>query len=75
MITYIKEERSPGYGESDPFEYSRLLTCEKSGLELGLALAAGPLGNLAAKKADRPKELAWHTGKALPEEKKPQDLL
>jgi hypothetical protein len=36
---YIKEERSPGYGESDPCEYSRLLTCEKSGLELGLALA------------------------------------
>ncbi len=24
--------------------------CEKSGLELGLAIAAGPLGNLAAKR-------------------------
>jgi hypothetical protein len=24
-------------------------TCEKSGLELGLAQAAGPLGNLAAR--------------------------
>ncbi len=33
-----------------------------------LALAAGPLGNLAAKKADHPKELAWRAGKALPEE-------
>jgi hypothetical protein len=29
--------------------------CEKSGLELGLALAAGPFDNLAAEKADRPK--------------------
>ena len=28
-------------------------TCEKSGLELGLAQAAGPLGNLAARQADR----------------------
>ncbi len=45
---YISEERSPGYGESDPCEYSRLLTCKKSGLELCLALAADPLGNLAA---------------------------
>jgi hypothetical protein len=68
---YINEERNPGYGESDPCEYARLLTCEKSGLELGLVLAAGPLGNLAAEKADRPKELAWHVGKALPEERKP----
>ncbi len=72
---YINEERSPGYGVSDPCEYSRLLTFEKSGLELGLALAAGPLGNLAAEKADRPKELAWHAEKALPEERKPQDIL
>jgi hypothetical protein len=72
---YINEERSPGYGESDPCEYSRLLMCEKLGLELGLALAACPLGNLAAKKADRPKELAWCGGKALPEERKPQDIL
>jgi hypothetical protein len=46
----LNEERSPGYGESDPCKYSRLLTCEKSGLELGLAQAAGPLGNLAARK-------------------------
>jgi hypothetical protein len=38
-------------------------------------LAAGPLGNLAAEKADRPKELAWRAGKALPEERKPQDIL
>ncbi len=67
----MNEERSPGYGESDPCEYSWLLTCQKSGLELGLALAAGPLGNLAAKKADRPKALAWHAGKTLPEERKP----
>jgi hypothetical protein len=29
------------------------LTCEKSGLELGLAQAAGPLGNLAARQTDR----------------------
>jgi hypothetical protein len=50
--------KKEGYGESDPCEYSRLLTCEKSGLELSLALAAGPLGNLAAEKADRSKELA-----------------
>jgi hypothetical protein len=28
---------------------------EKSGLELGLAQAAGPLGNLVARQADRPK--------------------
>ncbi len=72
---YINEERSPGYGESDPSKYSTLLTCEKSGLELGLALAAGPLGNLAVEKADQPKELAWRVGKALPEERKPQDIL
>jgi hypothetical protein len=32
---------------------------EKSGKELGLALAAGPLGNLTAEKADWPKALAW----------------
>jgi hypothetical protein len=51
MYDYLNEERSPGYGESNPCEYSRLLTCEKSGLELGLALAAGPLGNLAARKS------------------------
>ncbi len=41
----------------------------KSGLELGLALAAGPLGNLAAEKADWPKELASRAGKALLEER------
>jgi hypothetical protein len=57
MYDYFNEEGSPGY-ESDPCEYSRLLTCEKSGLGLGLALASGPLGNLAAEKVDRPKELA-----------------
>jgi hypothetical protein len=45
---YINKEQSPGYGESDTCKYSRLLTGEKSSLELGLALAAGPLGNLAA---------------------------
>ena len=28
-------------------------TCEKSGLELGLAQAAGPLGNLAARQTER----------------------
>jgi hypothetical protein len=28
-------------------------TCQKSGLELGLAQAAGPLGNLAARQTDR----------------------
>jgi hypothetical protein len=72
---YINEDRSPGYGESDPCKYSRLLMCKKSGLELGLALAAGPRGNLAAEKADRPKELAWHAGKALPDKRKPQDML
>ncbi len=27
--------------------------CEKSGLELGMAHAAGPLGNLAARQTDR----------------------
>jgi hypothetical protein len=75
LYDYINEERSPGYVESDPCEYSRLLKCEKSDLELGLALAASPLGNLAPEKADRPKKLAWHAGKALPEERKPQDLL
>jgi hypothetical protein len=72
---YINEERSPGYGESNRCEYSRLLMCEKSGLELSLALAVSPLGNLAAEKADRPKELAWRGEKALPEERKPQDIL
>jgi hypothetical protein len=51
LYGYLNEERSPGYGESNPCEYSRLLTCKKSGLELGLALAAGPLGNLAARKS------------------------
>ncbi len=75
LYDYIKEERSPGFGESDPCKYFRLLTCKKSGLELGLALAASPLGNLAAEKADRPKELAWRVGKALLEKRKPQDLL
>jgi hypothetical protein len=75
LYDYINEERSPGYGESDPCKYSRLLMCEKSGLELGLALAARPPGNLVAKKADQPKELAWRAGKALPEERKPQDIL
>jgi hypothetical protein len=75
LYDYLNEERSPGYGESDPYEYSRLLMCEKSGLELDLALAAAPLGNLSAEKADRPKELAWRVGRALPEERKPQDIL
>ncbi len=42
-------------------------SCAKS-LELGLALATGPLGNLVAEKADRPKELTWRAGKALLEE-------
>ncbi len=46
-----------------------------SGLELGLALTADLWVNLVAEKADRPKELAWHMGKALPEERKPQDIL
>ncbi len=74
---HINEERSLGYGKSDPCEYSRLLTCEKSGLELGLALAASPLGYLAAEKADRPKELAWRMGGggALPEERKLKKIL
>jgi hypothetical protein len=62
---YIIEERSPVYGGSDPCKYPRLLTCEKSVLELGLALAACPLGNLAAKKADQPKELAWRGGESF----------
>jgi hypothetical protein len=45
------------------------LRIKKLGLELGLALAAGPLGNLAAEKADRPKALAWRGGGGiLPEE-------
>jgi hypothetical protein len=56
-----------GYRESDTCQYSPP-TCEKSGLELGLAQAAGPLGNLAARQADQPKELAWLAEKALPEE-------
>ncbi len=51
LYDYLNEERSPGYGESDPCVYSRLLMCEKQGLELGLVQAAGPLGNLAAKKS------------------------
>jgi hypothetical protein len=38
------------------------LRTKKSGIELGLALAAGPPGNLVAKKADQPKTLAWHGG-------------
>jgi hypothetical protein len=38
------------------------LRAKKSAIEPGLALAAGPLGNLVAKKADRPKTLAWHRG-------------
>jgi hypothetical protein len=33
-----------------------------------------PLGNLTAEKVDRPKELALRPGKALPEERKPQDI-
>ncbi len=68
LYDYLNEERSPGYGESDPCIYSRLLMREKSGLELGLAFAAGPLGNHLAKKADRSKELAWRAEKALPGE-------
>jgi hypothetical protein len=66
LYEYLYEERSPGYRESDQCEYSRLLKCKKSGLELGLAQTAGPLGNLAARKADRPKEPAWRAEKALP---------
>jgi hypothetical protein len=61
---YLNEERSPGYGESNPCQYSRLLTYEKSGLELGLAQAAGPLGNLRPGKADWPKELARRAKKS-----------
>ncbi len=33
-------------------------TCKKSGLELYLAQDAGPLGNLAARQADRQQKLA-----------------
>jgi hypothetical protein len=62
LYNYLNEERSPGYGESDPCQYSRLLTCEKSGLELGQAQAAGPQGNLRPE-ADWPKELARHAKK------------
>jgi hypothetical protein len=51
LYEYLNKERSPGYGESDPCEYSRLLTCKKSGLELGLAQAASPLGKLAERKS------------------------
>ncbi len=68
LYNYLNEERSPGYGEINPCEYSRLLTCEKQGLEVSLALAAGPVGNLHPGKVDRPKELAWHAEKALPGE-------
>ncbi len=35
-----------------------LPTCKKSGLELCLAQDAGPLGNLAARQADRQRKLA-----------------
>jgi hypothetical protein len=57
---------------------ANILDCwraKTSGLELGLALGADLWVNLAAEKADRPKELAWHVGKALPEERKTQDIL
>jgi hypothetical protein len=49
---FIYEERSPSYGEIYPCQYSPP-TCEKSGLELGLAQDAGPPGNLAARQTDR----------------------
>jgi hypothetical protein len=41
--------------------------CEKSGLELGLAQAAGPLGNLAARETDRQQLACLARGKALPQ--------
>jgi hypothetical protein len=50
VISYelYKEERSPSYGEIHPANIPPPM-CEKSGLELGLAQVAGPLGNLAVK--------------------------
>jgi hypothetical protein len=41
--------------------------CEKSGLELGLAQAAGTLGNLAARQPDRQIASKLARGKALPQ--------
>jgi hypothetical protein len=48
---YKKEARA--MGKSFLANIPHLCKCEKSGLELGLAQAAGPLGNLAARQPDR----------------------
>jgi hypothetical protein len=51
MILYKKKE-ARAMGKSIPANIPPP-TCEKSGLELGLAQAAGPLGNLVARQTDR----------------------
>jgi hypothetical protein len=51
MILYMKKE-ARAMGKSILANIPTP-TCKKSGLELGLAQAAGPAGNLAARQTDR----------------------
>ncbi len=48
-------------------------TCEKSGLELGLTQAAGPLGNLAARQTDRQRASLSGKGENTTSEKESQE--
>ncbi len=48
-------------------------TCEKSGLELGLAQAAGPLGNLAARQTDRQRASLSGKGESATSERESQE--
>jgi hypothetical protein len=48
-------------------------TCEKSGLELGLAQVAGPLGNLAARQTDRQRASLSGKGESATSERESQE--
>jgi hypothetical protein len=50
-------------------------TCKKSGLELGLAHAAGPLGNLAARQTDRQQASLSGKGESATSAKESQERI
>ncbi len=71
MILYKKKE-AQAIGKSILANFPPP-TCEKSGLELGLAQAAGPLGNLAARQTDQQRASLSGKGESATSAREPQE--
>ncbi len=68
LIQLYKKKQARGIGKSFLANIPPP-TCEKSGLELCLAQDAGPLGNLAARQADRQASCLSGNGKCATSER------